>query len=316
MIAEEITKAAFSGHETFPFRYAWLPKAVRSLSGDAEFFGAPEAMVTLGVGKNMVVSIRHWALATGIVEEVPHTRGRRLAVTPLGQQLFSARGWDPYLEDPATLWLLHWQLARNSQRATTWYWVFSHLPQPEFSKADLLRWLTLLVREHGWSRVPETTLRRDIDCFVRTYVAQRPTRLMPMEETLDCPLVELGLLREFGGRGQYVLLRGEQSTLPDALFAYALIEYLRSRNTTTQTVAIDSVAFSPASPGRVFCLTENAFVARLERLDRVTDGALVYDETAGLRQVLIRRTPDPLDLLAAHYASARTTGMMRATGAR
>ena len=43
-------------------------------------------------------------------------------------------GLDPYLEDPATLWLLHWQIASNLGRATTWFWTFSHFNEPGISE--------------------------------------------------------------------------------------------------------------------------------------------------------------------------------------
>ena len=49
----------FSGHESFSCRYAWLPKAVESLKRDPLLFGdVDEAMVRLGLGKNMVKSLR------------------------------------------------------------------------------------------------------------------------------------------------------------------------------------------------------------------------------------------------------------------
>src|SRR5262249_2181352 len=154
---------------------------------------------------------------TGVLKEVEHSRGRALVATEFGRGLLGSDGWDPYLEDHGTLWILHAQLASSPDWATTWYWVFNHLPQPEFTKAELGRWLLNFVRERGFSRVAETSVRRDIDCFVRTYVASEPGRKTPIEETLDCPLVELGLVREFGTRGQYVVSRGPQPTLPDEL---------------------------------------------------------------------------------------------------
>jgi hypothetical protein len=58
-----------SGHETFPCRYTWLPKAVRGLSKNPQLFSnEDQAMVDLGVGKNMVRAIRYWARAAGLVE--------------------------------------------------------------------------------------------------------------------------------------------------------------------------------------------------------------------------------------------------------
>ena len=53
-----------SGHESFPCRYTWLPKAVRGLDGNARLFSdEDQAMVDLGLGKNMVRSARFWAQA-------------------------------------------------------------------------------------------------------------------------------------------------------------------------------------------------------------------------------------------------------------
>src|SRR5579885_1940203 len=61
---------AFSGHETFPFRYAWLKKGLDAAADDPAVFRRDEALTALGVGKNMVRSIRHWCLAAGVIEEV------------------------------------------------------------------------------------------------------------------------------------------------------------------------------------------------------------------------------------------------------
>ena len=92
----------FSGHETFPLRYGWLKKAVDAVriaeveKENLSVFSADDAIARFGVGKNMVASIRHWAIATGMVEEV----SGRPKITPLGQQLFDDGRLDPYMENP------------------------------------------------------------------------------------------------------------------------------------------------------------------------------------------------------------------------
>src|SRR5438552_10661957 len=118
---------SFSGHETFPFRYPWLKKGFDASRDDGGVFLRDDATTTLGVGKNMVRSIRHWCLTAGILEE--DIDG--LHPTALGEVLLADDGLDPYLEDPATLWLLHWQIAGNRFRATTWFWTFSYFHEPE-----------------------------------------------------------------------------------------------------------------------------------------------------------------------------------------
>src|SRR5207249_5707998 len=78
----------FSGHETFPCRYTWLPKAVRNLSKDQSLFSDEDrAMVRLGVGKNMVRAIRFWADAAAILSNGGH-RSERLGVSPFGHRVF------------------------------------------------------------------------------------------------------------------------------------------------------------------------------------------------------------------------------------
>ena len=300
--------ASFSGHETFPFRYTWLKKAVDQVSVDPEVFGREDAMVVFGVGKNMVQSIRHWGQVTGVLEENPNisgNRGRNLRVTPLGKLLLSDEGWDPYLEDPASLWLLHWQVANSPERATTWYWVFNQLTRFEFTRTDLVAELMRLIQQHNWSRVAENSVKRDVDTFVRTYAVPRPGKKIIVEDTLDCPLVDLGLLG-MGTDGETLTLRrGDHSSLPDEVFVYGLIEFLRLRGHTSKTLSLEDLLFAPGSPGRVFSLSEAGALRRADSLVALTKGALSYDETAGLKQILVHDIPDPMPVLKSYFKRNR-----------
>jgi len=97
------TVPKFAGHETFSLRYGWLKKGVDATRERQDIFLQDDALVTLGVGKNMVRSIRHWGLVTGILEEsedVPNNRGRFIRPSPLGDLLFGPHGLDPYLDEP------------------------------------------------------------------------------------------------------------------------------------------------------------------------------------------------------------------------
>jgi len=116
---------SFSGHETFVLRYGWLKKAYDAVASDPGIFTRDDAVVELGVGKNMVRSIRHWSLACEILREEPKTRGLRLAPAVFGILLFGDGGRDQYLEDINSLWLIHWHLCTNESRATTWNWAFN-----------------------------------------------------------------------------------------------------------------------------------------------------------------------------------------------
>src|SRR5205823_6471281 len=110
-----------------------LKKGVDAASLDPAFFARERALIDLGVGKNMVSSIRHWCLAAGLIQESREHRGQ-FVVTEIGRRIFANAGLDPYLEDPGTLWLIHWMIASNFKGATTWFWMFSSWNGVEFTR--------------------------------------------------------------------------------------------------------------------------------------------------------------------------------------
>lgn len=296
-------RMSFSGHETFPFRYTWIKKAVDAVARDGCAFQADDAAVRLGVGKNMVASIRHWGVVTGMLEEGPGRCGgrvRQLQATYLGRSLLGDDGWDPFLEDPGTLWLLHWQIASRPAGATTWWWVFNQFPATVFTRSELLDALQALVSQRGATRVTGATLKRDLDVFLRTYAPQA-RRNTVLEDTLDCPLAELGVIRASRRDQTYALVRGSHDTLPDGIFAWALAEHLVRRPARAPTVTLEDLAFGAGAPGRVFCLDEPGLLGRLDRIEALTEGGVVFDETAGLKQVYVHEAPNPARLLHRYY---------------
>ncbi len=278
----------FSGHETFPLRYGWLKKVydrVAETEHDDENRGAcwgDEAIARFGVGKNMVASMRHWAKAAGVITE-PKIHSVR--TTQFGRKLFSAGGLDPYMEHPATLWLIHWQLAAQSEK-TTWFWAFSHYPAITFERDGLKKKLSRLVKDRGWSRVATITIKNDVACFIRTYVGRQPSRITGHDGALESPLTELGLIKAIGKRDGFRFVRGPKSTLSDGVFVFALIDFWNRYYENTATLAFEAIAHAPGGPGRVFAFDENDVADRLVMLDEITKGALQWSETAGLKQVV------------------------------
>ena len=262
-------------------------------------------MVRLGVGKNMVSSIRHWGPVTGMLEEMPRSRGSRsrpLAPSELGRSLLLDGGWDPFLEDPGTLWLLHWQLVSRPERATTWWWVFNRYPGTTFTRADIQEALETLGTQSGWTRFTSASLKRDIDVFIRTYAPLRRRNGL-LEDTLDCPLVELGVVRPTSQQQALVVVRSDHESLPDQVFVYALAEYLQRQPARARTVTLEELSFGDGAPGRAFCLDERGLLGRLDRIEALTDGGIVFDETAGLKQIYVHNAPEPTASLVEYYGS-------------
>ncbi len=297
---------SFSGHETFPFRYSWLKKGLDAVTDNGTIFLHDDAMISLGVGKNMVRAIRHWCLGAGVIDVMEGANRRPSGCfkpTGLGTALLGENGWDPYLEDPATLWLLHWQIASNLRRCTTWFWAFSHFHEPEFTRETLSAALLAWTQSIGAKRIVVSSLKRDLDCFLRTYVSSRQTKVALLEDSLDCPLVELGLVRRVGEGHVFQFQRGAQPQLPNGVLFYAVLSFWENFAPGTMVLALSDMVRRPGSPGQVFKLDESAFAERCADMERWTEGAVSYDETAGLKQLYRRRPIRPADAIERAYAS-------------
>lgn len=96
----------FARHETFYPRFGWLKKGFEAVKGSPQIFLAEDAHIQLGVGKNMAKAIRYWCGAFKLIQ--PDSTPSDLGISLLGDD-----GYDPFLEDPATLWWLHWHLLKT-----------------------------------------------------------------------------------------------------------------------------------------------------------------------------------------------------------
>lgn len=275
--------AHFSGHETFPLRQMWLKKAFDQAEEGGlilkSTFLDETAIAAFGVGKNMVASIRHWALACGVMREADD--GFRVGA--LASEILQDGGLDPYAENPSTAWLAHWQLAGRCLRSTTWHWLFNHVTAPTFTRLELEEPLARYARDlDPKHRLSASTISRDLETCLRSY-APRTAGGSP-EDFAEPLLGELGLLQEVH-KGQYAFRRGPKASLHDGVFAYALVDFWDRKAPGQSSLAFETVAYAEGSPGRVFKLDEESIAQRLIALSDYTGRKLEWTDSAGLRQV-------------------------------
>lgn len=290
------SQAHFSGHETFPLRQMWLKKAFDQVVWHSKGAISPtfegkvpkttftdeNAIAIFGVGKNMVSSIRHWALACDVLRE-SDTDPSNFEVSDIAVDILHDEGLDPYAENPSTAWYAHWCLAGQGARSTTWRWLFNQVTAPTFTRQELEPSLEDFARKLDPNkRLSTATLSRDLETCLRSY-APRLAGGSP-EDFAEPLLGELGLLQEVH-KGQYAFRRGPKVSLHDGLFAYALLTYWESNAKGLSSMAFETIAYGEGSPGRVFKLDEDSVAERLIALSDLTDGYLAWTDTAGLRQV-------------------------------
>lgn len=277
--------AHFSGHETFPLRQMWLKKAVDSADERGivakDIFSNEDSIAHFGVGRNMVSSIKHWALACEVLRE--DASKRHFVVDEIAQRIYDDDGRDPYSEHPTTTWYAHWCLAGRGKRSTTWLWLFNSLNAQTFTRDEVLPILAKFAQSISAGRkLSQATLGRDLETCLRGYAPRSASS--SVEEAAEPMLAELGLIQE-ERKGVYSFRRGPKSSLNDAFFAWALVDFWDIYHRGETSLTFEAIAYGLGSPGRVFKLDEESTAERLFALSSLTNGRLKWSDTSGLRQV-------------------------------
>lgn len=289
----------FRAHETFFIRKGWLSKGMKYVAKNSDVFISKEEnpMDVLGIGANMVKSLRYWLVAVGLTQE-PNTGRRIQTFTDLGKSVWKH---DKYIEEMGTLHLLQYRLASNFERATSWYYFFNEFSVPEFSREDFVDQMQkyLKMREDSGG-VALRSLNDDFACIINTYLPRyksNPNKVSA-ENNIDCPFGELGLVDIMNkNRKTYKKSVPSASTF-DPWVALAIIaEQAGNRH----EIGLNELLTAPCNIGRVFNLDSITMLDILYRIERL--GEIKIVRTAGLDVIQIINQPTFLDCVEAYYTS-------------
>ena len=296
-----LTEAAvpvFARHETFHPRYGWFRKAYRSVAEDPHVFDSADAPVRIGVGKNMVRAIRFWGLAAGLIAPDSESRLRRKPIgrTRFGDRLFAdSGGWDPWMEDPGTLWLLHWRLLATPCQLPVWWLAFNEFHPIEFTDDDLEDAVAAQLDANAdWKTPHRSSVRKDVSALLRTYAPQERTKRTSIDDVLDCPLRELNLIRRATAPGRYRFILGTKPTLPSEIATAAALDYAAGTVVGRKSISVSSLVHEPGSPGKAFKLNETELLAALDPTVRRRYGLRL---TAGTGAHMLSWFAPPRDLV-------------------
>lgn len=258
----------FSGHETFACRFAWLPRAVRLIARDPAALANDEtAILELGLGKNMVKALRFWLEAF----DVATVRSGTWGLLPFGEAIFGSEGLDPFLERVETQWLLHWRLSTDvRQPLFAWRHILFRRMRPDFTRSEILAEMRSEGERLGYEH-SDVTLLQHADAFLHTYLGSLNSS--SPEDTLDGPLVDLGLVQRLGRRRGgadriepvFALTRVGIDDVGPAVVDFAIACYWRSRRAGEAVITFRDLAYGEGSPGSALRLTGDDLRDHLER---------------------------------------------------
>ena len=278
-------KYSFSGHESFYCKTLWLKKGYDFISENKDF-NAPNAVVELGVGKNMVSSLRFWMRAFGLFDEGEPTL--------IADYIFdSENGKDPYIEDLGTLWLLHYLLIKTdlSSIYKLFFIDFHKEKNNEFTRDQLLYFLKRKNNENGYPNLyNENTVKRDIGVLLQNYVI--PQKEKPNED-FSALLINLNLIKHSGSGTFYFNTKGKNGLAPE-IFLYAIIDDKKDE----QIVSFDRLM----DVALIFCLTKVELIDTIQFLVKKYPQVLRYTDDGGIRQLFFLEEMNETKVLEIYYS--------------
>lgn len=281
-----MAKYSFSGHETFYCKSLWLKKGYDFLK-EGNSFNDEDAVIKLGVGKNMVSSIRYWLKACGLTIADQ--------TTPLADLLLdSETGVDKFLEDIDTLWILHYHLIEN-QIASLYHLLFVEYQseKKEFDKETLKNFIkrqcNISVPKSVYN---ENTLKKDIDVLLKNYIS--PANINALED-FSALFIPLNMLQKKYNRDNF--------SEKESFF------FIQHRNTEINPLIIMYVFWDMKGEGNIlsfdklqeiaciFGLSFSYLVDIIRVLEKKFPKLLHYSENSGVRNVQFLSQIDKYELL-------------------
>ena len=266
-----MTRPLFSGHETFACKSHWMKRGYEFVL-EGHNFNDDEAVVHLGVGKNMVASIKFWMKAFGLLN-------RDGILSSIAHKLLNTdRGYDPFFEDIGSLWLMHFNIV-NENYATAYRTTFIdyHSQRNVIDKLKLQNFIKHLCFDNPNYRslYNENTVRKDLNVLIHNYCAKWNSGV----EDSNTIFAPLNLIRETED-GTYMFNYDSRNIVPANIFLYALLAVFPD----SKSISFESMR----ELSLIFCLMNNDILTIIKQLSEEYVGILVFSDVAGIKELQIK----------------------------
>lgn len=247
-------------------------------------FSDTDSVAKLGVGKNMVTSIRFWLRAFGLSDA---DKATKIADYLLNRET----GRDPYSEDLNTLWLLHFLLV-NQGVASLYNLVFVEYQRErkEFTRSELQTYIRRKCSVPEQKNVyNENTVRKDIGVLLKNYVSPKDLKTI---EDFSALLISLNLI-VLKSQDTYNFREISESDIAPEIILFALL----SLEDTDRTISLDGLQ----KLSLIFCIPMISLIDIIRSLEQSYPDSIVFSDNSGIKNVQFLKELDKYEILDTYY---------------
>lgn len=280
----------FAGHETFHCKHFWLKKGF-DFTSERNSFKENDAVVKLGVGKNMVSSIQFWMNAFGIYEEDE--------ISEFGNNIFNNDGFDSFLEDEGSLWLLHYKLLSKNY-SSIYKLAFINFRKTrissEFTSKQLEDFISKLLISEGVN-FSQKSIENDVKVFIRNYVSLYKKGAKSLEDDFSSLLINLSIISivpdsYIEGLQVFKLLYNAKENLPSEVLLFSILDSFDGE----MSIAVNDIQNEISD---LFLCNREGTEAKLIELQ--DNGYIVYKDDSGRKEIQIKNKLNKWDVLKNYY---------------
>ena len=277
-------KLKLKRHESFSIREGWLAKGIKNIKENSKTFSSAESTDILGIGTNMVKSLRYWMSATCLAKE----ENRETTLTEFGELIDK---YDSYLEDIFSWWLIHIKMMLNIDDAYIYNLFFIKCGKKSFSKRDIYEQLASNLKNEK-EEYNENILQDEVSMIIKTYAIDE--KIDNPENNFISPLSELNLIKKID-RDTYERNKPDYRNL-NYLIVFYLIEQLLDNK---DYISIDELLKLDNSPAKLLNLDKNLINEYLDEMKR--NGLVLINRTAGLNMVYFQKKLSLEDIMKEYF---------------
>lgn len=272
----------FSGHDTFHCKEQWLLKGVQLIDSqkNESVFKSDSAIYRLGVGKNMVRSIHYWLKSFALIDDEDN-------FMPYSKYFFLNEKYDPYLENPSTLYVLQY-LITSKEYASIFSLIFKDFfadkTNTEFTELKILSFLKRVLSDQNINRFKEITIKSDFKVFIKSYVPPQKN-IKTIEDDFSAPLLALKLISDTGRKNElnqtvFRVNKNIRKDLSEFAFAFCVLDFFEMQSSIDFTDLATTI-------GSYLCLNIEGLEEITDRLCQ-KDKRFTFKSDAGVKQLQIK----------------------------